>query len=144
MAGEWQAEEEEEAEAEEEEEENEEEEEKEEEEDQEEEEEEEQEEEEEEQTEDQSQEKYNTNSEEENAQKDITVTFKNTPRITRTSLKKCLTSPSEAHKRRGGRLRTGHREAATGLPASWRGLGQAFGSAWKGSARLGQLLHPRV
>ena len=31
---------------------------------------------------------------------------------------KCLTSPSEAHKKRGGRLRTGHREAATGLPAA--------------------------
>ena len=75
------------------------------------------------------------------------------------AVQKCLTSPSDAHKRRGGRLRTGHREAATGLPAaerggrprtgrsrpaSWRGLGQAFGSAWKGSARLGQLLHPRV
>ena len=78
VAGEWQAEEEEEeAEEEEEEEEKEEEEE-----DQEEEEEEQEEEEEEEETEDQSQEKYNTNSEEENAQKDITVTFKNTPRIT--------------------------------------------------------------
>ena len=34
---------------------------------------------------------------------------------------KCLTSPSEAHKKRGGRLRTGHREAATGLPAAERG-----------------------
>ena len=34
---------------------------------------------------------------------------------------KCLTSPSEAHKKRGGcRLRTGHREAATGLPAAER------------------------
>ena len=28
---------------------------------------------------------------------------------------KCLTLPSEAHKKRGGRLRTGHREAARGL-----------------------------
>ena len=35
---------------------------------------------------------------------------------------KCLTSPSEAHKKRGGRLRTGHREAATGLPAAEEGL----------------------
>ena len=33
---------------------------------------------------------------------------------------KCLTSPSEAHKKRGGRLRTGHREPATGLPAAER------------------------
>ena len=31
---------------------------------------------------------------------------------------KCLTLPSEAHKKRGGRLRTGHREAARGLPAA--------------------------
>ena len=31
-----------------------------------------------------------------------------------------LTSPSEAHKTRGGRLRTGHREATTGLPAAER------------------------
>ena len=35
---------------------------------------------------------------------------------------KCLTSPLEAHKKRGGRLRTGHREAATGLPAAEKGL----------------------
>ena len=34
---------------------------------------------------------------------------------------KCLTSPSDARKKRGGRLRTGHREAATGLPAAERG-----------------------
>ena len=33
---------------------------------------------------------------------------------------KCLTLPSEAHKKRGGRLRTGHREAARGLPAAER------------------------
>ena len=30
------------------------------------------------------------------------------------------TSPSEARKKRGGRLRTGHREATTGLPAAER------------------------
>ena len=33
-----------------------------------------------------------------------------------------ITSPSEAHKKRGGRLRTGHREASTGLPAAEEGL----------------------
>ena len=33
---------------------------------------------------------------------------------------KCLTSPSEAHKKRGGRLRRGRREATTGLPAAER------------------------
>ena len=89
---------------------------------------------------------------------------------------KCLTLPSEAHKKRGGRLRTGHREAhkkrggrlrtghreaATGQPAAEASdrplevLGRVLlGLAnccilrlWKclkGSARLGQLLHPAV
>ena len=69
--------------------------------------------------------------------------------------------PSEAHKKRGGRLRTGHREAATGRPAGEASdrplevLGRVLlGLAnccilrlWKclkGSARLGQLLHPAV
>ena len=30
------------------------------------------------------------------------------------------TSPSEAHKKRGGRLRTRHKKATTGLPAAER------------------------
>ena len=39
---------------------------------------------------------------------------------------KCLTSPSEAHKKRGGcRLRTGHREPATGLPAALKAVQNA-------------------